>query len=125
VTGASGFLGSHVVLPLLEKGCRVRAYVSIAGTDVGLTRNFNTMAIVLTSEIAHDKFPEALVGVDAVIHLASPLPGQLEPAALLATAIDGTLNTVVQAEKAGIKRIVVTSSIASVMNPQFSFTDQG
>lgn len=40
-------------------------------------------------------------------------------------AIEGTLNVIRQAEKAGITRIVVTSSISSVVNPQKSFTDQG
>jgi hypothetical protein len=39
---------------------------------------------VKITDIAHDQFPEALVGVDAIIHLASPLPGRAEPAALLA-----------------------------------------
>jgi nucleoside-diphosphate-sugar epimerase len=40
-------------------------------------------------------------------------------------AVEGTLNVVVQAEKAGVKRVVVTSSIVTVMNPKGSFTDQG
>ncbi|KAJ7687864.1 hypothetical protein B0H17DRAFT_1300030 [Mycena rosella] len=146
ITDVSGFLGSRVVLQLLEKAI-------MFGIGVALTSNFNSAArgakadnlksiyasygdrfeTVKITDIAHDKFPEALVGVDAIIHLVSPLPEQLEPAALLAvcipsqyeykgsnrfiqqTAIDGTPNTVVQAEKAEIKRIVVTSSIASVI----------
>ncbi|KAJ7457489.1 hypothetical protein FB451DRAFT_1098187 [Mycena latifolia] len=127
VTGASGFLGSHVVLQLLEKGYRVRVAARGAKADnlkaiyASYGDQFETVKI---TDIARDTFSEALVGVDAVIHLASPLPGQLEPAALLATAIEGTLNTIVQAEKAGIKRMVVTSSITSVKNPNNSFTDQ-
>ncbi|KAJ6517143.1 hypothetical protein DFH09DRAFT_1195522 [Mycena vulgaris] len=127
VTGASGFLGSHVVFQLLEKGYRVRAAARGAKADSLKTfyssygDRFQTVKI---TDISRDQFPEALVSVDAVIHLASPLPGQLEPAALLATAVQGTLNIIVQAEKAGVRRMVVTSSIASVMNPQQSFTDQ-
>lgn len=39
--------------------------------------------IVSIADIAHDEFPEALVGVNAVIHLASLLPGRAKPAALL------------------------------------------
>ncbi|KAJ7187346.1 hypothetical protein C8R46DRAFT_1025213 [Mycena filopes] len=111
VTGASGFLGSHVVLQLLEKGYRVRAYG-------------DRVEVVKITDISHDQFPEALVGVDAILHLASPLPGRAEPAALLAAAVDGTLNVIVQGEKAGVKRFVVTSSLASVANPRDSYTDK-
>ena len=39
--------------------------------------------------------------------------------------MDGTVNIIRQAQKAGIKRLIVTSSIASVSNPQKSFTDKG
>lgn len=42
---------------------------------------------VKITDIARDQFPEALVGVGAVIHLASPLPGRLDPAALLAVSL--------------------------------------
>ncbi|KAJ7127919.1 hypothetical protein C8R44DRAFT_873689 [Mycena epipterygia] len=127
VTGASGFLGSHVVLQLLEKGYRIRAAARGAKADLLKSiyaiygDRFETVKI---TDIAHDQFLDALVGVDAVIHLASPLPGQAEPAALLATAVEGTLNVIVQAEKAGVTRMVVTCSISTVVNPNESYTDQ-
>ncbi|KAJ6535062.1 hypothetical protein B0H19DRAFT_1184838 [Mycena capillaripes] len=127
VTGASGFLGSHVVLQLLDKGYRVRAAARGAKADhlqssyASYGDRFEVVKIV---DIAHDQFPEALVGVDGILHLASPLPGRAEPAALLRAAVEGTLNVIVQGEKAGVKRFVVTSSIATVANPKDSFTDQ-
>ncbi|KAJ7501147.1 hypothetical protein B0H11DRAFT_2375317 [Mycena galericulata] len=127
VTGASGFLGSHVVLQLLEKGYRVRATARGAKAD-DLESSYasygDRFEVVKIADIVHDQFPKALVGVDAVIHLASPLPGRAEPAALLDTAVEGTLNVIVQAEKAGVKRIVVTSSAGTATNPKGSFTDQ-
>ncbi|KAJ7214260.1 hypothetical protein B0H12DRAFT_1205732 [Mycena haematopus] len=128
VTGASGFLGSHVVLQLLEKGYRVRAVARGAKADHLKSSYANygdRFELVKITDIAHDQFPEALVGVDAIIHLASPLPGRAEPATLLTAAVEGTLNVIVQGEKAGVKRMVVTSSIATVTNPKESCTDQG
>ncbi|KAF7346828.1 Epimerase domain-containing protein [Mycena sanguinolenta] len=127
VTGASGFLGSHVVLQLLEQGYRVRA--AARGTKADHLKSSyasygDRFESIKITDIAHDQFPEALVGVDAIIHVASPLPGRAEPATILEAAIDGTLNVVVQGEKAGVRRVVVTSSIATVMGPTNSFTDQ-
>ncbi|KAJ7757988.1 hypothetical protein B0H16DRAFT_1370677 [Mycena metata] len=127
VTGASGFLGSHVVSQLLEKGYRVRAAARGAKADhlkSSHARYGDRFEVVKITDISHDQFPEALVGVDAIIHLASPLPGRAEPKALLAAAVEGTLNVIVQGEKAGVKRFVVTSSIATVTNPQESYTDK-
>ncbi|KAJ7881926.1 hypothetical protein B0H13DRAFT_2344861 [Mycena leptocephala] len=127
VTGASGFLGSHVTLQLLEKGYRVR--LAARGTKADHLKSSyagygDRVEVVKITDISHDQFPEALVGVDAIIHLASPLPGRAEPAALLAAAVEGTLNVIVQGERAGVKRMVVTSSIATVINPKDSYTDQ-
>ncbi|KAJ7309306.1 hypothetical protein DFH08DRAFT_927331 [Mycena albidolilacea] len=127
VTGASGFLGSHVVQQLLEEGYRVRATARGAKADqlkssyASYGDRFESISI---SDVSCAQFSEALVGVDAIIHVASPLPGRLDPASLLAAAVDGTLNILVQGEKAGVKRIVVTSSIASAMIPGGSLTDQ-
>ncbi|KAJ7224672.1 hypothetical protein GGX14DRAFT_548978 [Mycena pura] len=128
VTGASGFLGSHVVLQLLENGYRVRAAARGAKADL-LKASYagygDRFEVVKIADIVHDQFPDAFVGVSAVMHLASPLPGRVPPAEILKAAVDGTLNVIVQGEKAGVRRMVVTSSIASVKNPQESFTDKG
>ncbi|KAJ7092099.1 hypothetical protein C8R43DRAFT_1141945 [Mycena crocata] len=127
VTGASGFLGSHVVLQLLEKGYRVRAAARgskvdhLRSTYAGYDSRFEAIEI---ADLSHGQFPEKLGSVDAVIHLASPLAGREEPAALLAAAVDGTLNVIVQAEKAGVKRMIVISSIATVYNPDDRYTDR-
>ncbi|KAJ7458509.1 hypothetical protein FB451DRAFT_1341790 [Mycena latifolia] len=127
VTGASGFLGSHVVLQLLGKGYRVRGAARGAKAD-HLTSSYasygDRFETVKITDLANDQFPEALAGVDGIIHLASPLPGRSEPAELLAAALQGTLNVIVQGEKAGVKRMVVTSSIVTVWNPKDSYTDQ-
>jgi hypothetical protein len=40
--------------------------------------------VVKITDIAHDKFPEALADVDGIIHIASPLPGRADPAEILA-----------------------------------------
>ncbi|KAJ7053794.1 hypothetical protein C8F01DRAFT_1260419 [Mycena amicta] len=130
VTGASGFLGAHVVYRLLEKGYRVRAAARGAKADTlkatyasaGYTSD--RFDVVKITDIVHDQFPEALVGVDAIMHLASPLPGNATPEELLKVAVEGTLNVLIQGEKAGVRRLVVTSSIASVANPSGSFTDK-
>ncbi|KAJ7763406.1 hypothetical protein B0H16DRAFT_1527778 [Mycena metata] len=127
VTGASGFLGSHVVLQLLEKGYRVRAAArggkieELKGTYANYGDRFDVVEI---ADISQNKFPEALNGVDAAIHLASPLAGRETPAVMLEMAAQGTLNVVEQGEKAGVKRFVVTSSIATVKNPQESYADK-
>lgn len=64
----------------------------------------------------HGEFPEIFEGIDALIHVASPLAGREDPDSTIKTAVEGTLNMLRQAEKAGISRIVVTSSIATAMN---------
>ncbi|KAF7310192.1 Epimerase domain-containing protein [Mycena indigotica] len=119
VTGTSGFLGSHIVQQLLEKGYRVRGVArgekaeQLKATYASFGDAFEVVKI---SDLASDQFPEALVGVDGLLHLATPMPGRVGFEEQLQKAVDGTLNIVVQAEKAGVKKVVVTSSIATVKN---------
>ncbi|KIK09779.1 hypothetical protein K443DRAFT_389 [Laccaria amethystina LaAM-08-1] len=126
VSGASGFLGSHIVEQLLSRGYRVR--VSARGKKAAILKTTYSrnpaVEIFEISDIIHEQFPEALQGVDAVIHAASPLPGRMEPEQMLNTAIEGSLNVLRQAEKAGVKRFVVTSSVATLAgNPNGTFKD--
>ncbi|KAG6852694.1 hypothetical protein C0991_009840 [Blastosporella zonata] len=82
---------------------------------------FHAVAI---SDISTEQFPDAFKGVDAVVHAAASIPEKQSSEVVLSSAIDGTLNVIRQAEKAGIKKLVVTSSIVSVINPAGTFTDQ-
>ncbi|KAF8064916.1 hypothetical protein FPV67DRAFT_1671222 [Lyophyllum atratum] len=127
VTGASGFIGSHIVVQLLDEGYRVRGLArgskvaELAKTYARFGDNFEAVTI---SDIATNQFPEALSGADALIHSGTPIAGRQSPEAVLKTSIEGTLNVLRQAERAGIKRIVVTSSISTAITPERTFTDQ-
>lgn len=84
------------------------------------------LEIISISDIATDQFPEAFKGVAAVIHSAAPTPRRVPNAEeQLKGAVDGVLNVVQQAEKAGITRIVVTSTLLTAATPKMTFTDQG
>ncbi|KAG6846733.1 hypothetical protein H0H93_012192, partial [Arthromyces matolae] len=83
------------------------------------------VSVVEIADVSKGEFPEVFQGVDAVIHAAAPvgLDGRVPTEIMLKSTIEGTMNVVRQAEKAGIKRIVVTGSIVNVMNERYSFTD--
>ena len=48
-----------------------------------LHANNPSIEVVDITDLIHDQFHDALVGVDAVIHTASPLPGRAEPQEML------------------------------------------
>ncbi|KAF9010678.1 hypothetical protein BDQ17DRAFT_1322478 [Cyathus striatus] len=111
VTGATGFLGSHVVDQLLKQGYHVRAAArgEKAKTLPSVYANNPNLEVVEISDIARGDFGEALQGIDGVIHVASPLPSRADEKEMLKSAIDGTVNVLRQAEKAGVKKFVVTN----------------
>ncbi|KAF5372662.1 hypothetical protein D9615_009868 [Tricholomella constricta] len=131
LTGASGFLGSHIATQLLDNGYSVRA--TARGRRIEELKNSyakfgDRFQVVDVPDLATAQFPEALEGVDGLIHTAAPLADRAEPEEIFKGAVDGTLNVVRQAQKAGITHIVVTSSIVTVStlinaNPAL-FTDQ-
>ncbi|KAF8198093.1 hypothetical protein BJ912DRAFT_57184 [Pholiota molesta] len=117
VTGASGVLASHVIYQLLQLGHRVRA--TGRGKKVAALKElysaYPSIEIIDVPDIATSEFKEALVGVDAVIHTATPLPARVDVETLLKTAIEGSLNVLRQAEAVGVRKFVVTSSTAAVV----------
>ncbi|KIK69244.1 hypothetical protein GYMLUDRAFT_53698 [Collybiopsis luxurians FD-317 M1] len=128
LTGATGFLGSHILVQLLHKGYRVRAAVrekKAAQFKNSYAHYKDQVEVVVISDISEDKFPDALKGVKAVIHTAAPLTNRVKDAAgQLKAAVDGLLNVVTQAEKAGVKHIIVTSTGLTAMTPSYTFTDK-
>ncbi|OCH87048.1 NAD-P-binding protein [Obba rivulosa] len=117
VTGASGFLGSHVVHQLLEAGYRVRGTVrsrKVALTQEGWTDYKDQFEAVAVDDLVSGDLSAALQGVTAVIHTAAPLAGKQDAESSLNVAIEGSLNVLRQAEELGITRFVYISSIITV-----------
>jgi dTDP-glucose 4,6-dehydratase len=119
VTGAEGFIGSHLVEQLVAQGRSVRAmalYNSFGrygwlDTIPAKTRD----KIELVMGDVRDPFSvrEAMRGVDAVMHLAAliAIPYSYQaPASYVDTNVMGTLNVVQAARDLGIKKLVHTST---------------
>lgn len=117
VTGADGFIGSHLTEALLEKGYRVRAlamYNSFNNwgwlEDVAPREN---LEIVCGDVRDPDFCREIARGVDVIFHLAAliAIPYSYQaPDSYVDTNIKGTLNMCQAARDAGVARIVVTST---------------
>ncbi|OCH89859.1 NAD(P)-binding protein [Obba rivulosa] len=117
VTGASGFLGSTVIHQLLEAGYRVRGVVRSSKVDLvqeaWVDYGDRFEAVGIDDLIAGD-FSGALQGVSSVIHTAAPIAGRQAPEEAIPVAIDGSLNILRQAEKAGTTKFVHVSSTITV-----------
>ncbi|MFT5691902.1 MAG: dihydroflavonol-4-reductase [Oceanicoccus sp.] len=123
ITGASGFIGAHTVLEFLNNGYEVRGSIR----DLARADKLKTMLAKHTEHIENLEFVaatltepagwvEAVAGCDGVIHIASPVPIEQpkDPDELIKPAREGALNVLAAAQAAGIKRVVLTSSVAAV-----------
>mmetsp|Transcript_32215 Transcript_32215/g.96932 ORF Transcript_32215/g.96932 Transcript_32215/m.96932 type:complete len:344 (-) Transcript_32215:265-1296(-) len=119
VSGVSGFIGGHCALALLEKGYEVRGTVrSLTGAAAEHLRThavLKNVELVAADLLADEGWDAAAAGCDAVLHVASPFPiGSVEKDSLTRPAVEGTERALRAAAKAGIKRVVVTSSVVAV-----------
>jgi len=123
VTGISGFVGQHCAAELLKKGYAVRGSVrSLSKTDevikgiekeVDPKGNLEFCELDLMKDEGWDK---AMEGCDFVLHIASPFVVKVpkDENELIKPAVDGTLRALKAAKKAGIKRVVLTSSTVAM-----------
>jgi UDP-glucose 4-epimerase len=109
ITGATGFVGRHLAAAALNGGWAVRALVR---QPERLPRHRNLEAVVWEAD--KDAPPDALRGVDAIVHAAAFVPPDLsDPAfaeACMAVNAGGTLRLLQAAERAGAPRFVFFSS---------------
>ena len=109
VTGASGFIGGHVVRALLARGTRVRALVRRSSDTSGLDGLEVERAPGDVLEGAGLR--EAMSGCDLVFHAAAVYAyAGHAPAAIDDVAVQGTLHVLEAARDAGVKRLVLTGS---------------
>lgn len=119
VTGADGFIGSHLTEMLLEQGYDVRAFVlyNSFGTwgwlDTLPKEKRNVLDVVM-GDVRDPYFVrKAMEGVDCVFHLAALIAipySYIAPDAYVDTNIKGTLNVLNAARELQTKRVLVTST---------------
>ncbi|PCH42494.1 NAD(P)-binding protein [Wolfiporia cocos MD-104 SS10] len=122
VTGANGFVAAWVVDALLRGGYSVRATVRSESKSTHLRKVFASFGDKLEFAIVNDitkegAFDNAVQGVDAIEHIASPCHlGGEDPQEYIAPAVNGTVRLLESARTFGssVKRIVFTSSCGTV-----------
>jgi len=123
VTGISGFVAQHCAAELLKKGYAVRGSVrNLSKTDdviKGIAKEIDSKGSLEFCELDLMKdagWDKAMEGCEYVLHVASPFVVKVpkDENELIQPAVDGTLRALKAAQKAGVKKVVITSSTAAM-----------
>jgi UDP-glucose 4-epimerase len=111
VTGGAGFIGSHLAAALLERGLTVRVLDNLR---TGSRQNLSPDAELVEADIrARAAIEPAFAGVDCVFHVAAlPRVGLSieQPVETHQVNVVGTLNVLMAARAAGVRRVVYSGS---------------
>ncbi|WP_293008633.1 MULTISPECIES: NAD-dependent 4,6-dehydratase LegB [unclassified Oscillibacter] len=119
VTGADGFIGSHLTEELVKSGAEVRAFVyynsfNSWGWLDSLPKEIKDQIEVVAGDVRDANFiMHVMRGIDCVYHLAALIAipfSYYAPDAYVDTNIKGTLNVLNAARELGTKRVLVTST---------------
>jgi UDP-glucose 4-epimerase len=114
VTGGAGFIGSHLVVGLLERGHRVRVLDNFATGRRGNLSGLEDEIEMVEGDIqSFERVDKAVAGCEIVLHQAA-LPSVQrsieDPLTSNATNVIGTLNMLLAARDHGVRRVVCASS---------------
>lgn len=130
VTGISGYVGQHVASELLNAGYRVRGTVRNQAKTASVLKNLEGIAdtknleFVTADLLKDDGWDQAVEGCKFVLHIASPfvLAVPKDENDLIKPAVEGTQRVLNAAKRAGVKRVVLTSSVVSMTSGRASGT---
>jgi dihydroflavonol-4-reductase len=124
VTGGSGFLAGYCIAQFLNDGWSVRTTVrsvakskAVRATVGGIGAKAAEIEFVAADLNSDAGWSQAAIGAQYVLHVASPVPVK-DPKnddELVRPARDGTLRVLKAARDAGVKRVVMTSSISAII----------
>lgn len=124
LTGISGYIGQHCAVELLKNGYAVRGSIrSLSKADqitevikkqIAPNGNLEYCELDLLKDNGWDK---AVEGCDFVMHVASPFFSRIpkDENELIRPAVEGTLRALKAANNAGVKRVVLTSSMVAML----------
>lgn len=113
VTGANGLIGSHVVKALLARGDDVRGTVR-ARSRLDNLEGLDDLETVVCDILDRRAVRRALTGVDRVFHCAGCTSLRLSQDEQERVNVGGTRVVLEEALRAGVARVVFTSSIAAI-----------
>ncbi len=134
VTGAGGFIGSHLVESLLDLGARVRAFVHYDSRgawghlDHSAIARDSTQLEVIAGDIRDPFFVrDAVADCDTVFHLAALIAipfSYIAPQSYVGTNVTGTLNVLEACRSAGVRRLVHTSTSETYGTARYTPIDE-
>ncbi len=131
VTGAAGFIGSHLAEKCVEEGYRVKAFVRYNSRNQwGWLENsaYKDDIEVISGDIRdYDSVYSALTGCDTVFHLAALIGipySYVSPLAYLKTNVEGTYNILQSARTHSLETVVITSTSETYGSAQYVPIDE-
>jgi uncharacterized protein YbjT (DUF2867 family) len=126
VTGASGFVGSHMLPRLLEAGHRVTALVHREGARAEVlgrlpSERRASVRFALGDITDEDALRRPMEGADAVLHLVAIIRDRTGGRDLSRINLGGTLRVIEAMRKAGVRRLVYLNNLGVVEDPQLLF----
>jgi UDP-glucose 4-epimerase len=120
VTGGAGFIGSHLVEALVQTGARVRVLDNMStGNPLNLEAVIDRVELIEGDITDPETVRQAMRGVEVVFHqaaLASVPRSVANPLATHRACVDGTLNVLLAARDAGVRRVVYAASSSAYGN---------
>lgn len=128
LTGITGFIAKRIAFDLLAAGhsvtgtvrspareAEVRTALRANGLDDATLGRLRFLTLDLTDDTG---WADAMAGIDTVVHCASPFPiaQPKDEMVLIRPAVDGTLRVLRAAQRAGVHRVILTSSMEAVMH---------
>lgn len=115
VTGGAGFIGSHIVKNLAERGHRVRVLDNLSSGKMENLAGCLERIEFVQADIRDGSLKNALKDVEIIYHqaaIASVERSVRDPVETESVNVGGTLNLLQQAEESGVKRFVLAGSAA-------------